>query len=137
MSTVKHNVCLIDDDKVYQFTAKMILEATGLTSSIKTFFNGKEAIDFLLIPENQQVGILPDVIFLDINMPVMNGWNFLQAFEEMKHILPKNIIVYVVSSSVDESDIQKSKSFKTVTDYVIKPINKEKYRQLLSILDQE
>ncbi|MCX6207193.1 MAG: response regulator [Bacteroidetes bacterium] len=137
MSTGKHNVCLIDDDKVYQFTAKMILEATGLTSSIKTFFNGKEAIDFLCIPENQQEGSIPDVIFLDINMPIMNGWNFLEAFDQMKHELPKNIVIYVVSSSVDESDIQKSRSYPAVTDYVIKPINREKYRQLLSVLPQD
>ena len=132
MSTLKQNVCLIDDDKVYQFTAKMILEATGLTSSIKTFFNGKEGIDFLVSPENQNADILPDVIFLDINMPIMNGWTFLETYEEIKHSLPKNIVIYVVSSSVDESDIQRSKSFASVTDYVIKPINREKYRQLLS-----
>jgi len=137
MSTGKHNVCLIDDDKVYQFTAKMILEATGLTSSIKTFFNGKEAIDFLSNPENQQADHLPDVIFLDINMPVMNGWNFLEAYEAIKQELPKNIVIYVVSSSVDESDIQKSRSYLAVTDYVIKPINREKYRQLLSVLPQD
>ena len=52
MSTVKYNVCLIDDDKVYQFTSKMILEATQLTSKIITFFNGQEAIDFFLALEN-------------------------------------------------------------------------------------
>ena len=67
MSDVRHNVCLIDDDKIYQFTAKMILEATGLTHSIKTFFNGQEAIDYLISPENQVPENLPDVIFLDIN----------------------------------------------------------------------
>jgi CheY-like chemotaxis protein len=134
MSTVKYNVCLIDDDKVYQFTSKMILEATLLTSKISTFFNGQEAIDFFLAPENQQVDLLPDVIFLDINMPIMNGWNFLDSFEKIFHILPKKILIYVVSSSVDESDMERSKSFKSVTDYVIKPINKEKYRLLLSVL---
>ena len=80
MSTVKYNVCLIDDDKVYQFTSKMILEATQLTSKIITFFNGQEAIDFFLALENQHIDILPDVIFLDINMPILNGWNFLELF---------------------------------------------------------
>jgi CheY-like chemotaxis protein len=133
MSTVKYNVCLIDDDKVYQFTSKMILEATQLTSRIITFFNGQEAIDFFLDPENQQIDILPDVIFLDINMPIMNGWNFLEAFDKIFHSLPKRILIYVVSSSVDESDMEKSKSFVSVADYVIKPINKEKYRLLLSV----
>ena len=73
MSIEKYNVCLIDDDKVYQFTSKMILEATQLTSRITTFFNGQEAIEFFLDPANQQIDILPDVIFLDINMPIMNG----------------------------------------------------------------
>jgi CheY-like chemotaxis protein len=133
MSTVKYNVCLIDDDKVYQFTSKMILEATLLTSRITTFFNGQEAIDFFLDPENQQIDILPDVIFLDINMPIMNGWNFLEAFDKIFYTLPKKILIYVVSSSVDESDMEKSKSYVSVADYVIKPINKEKYRLLLSV----
>ena len=133
MSIEKYNVCLIDDDKVYQFTSKMILEATQLTSRITTFFNGQEAIEFFLDPANQQIGILPDVIFLDINMPIMNGWNFLEEFDKIFYTLPKKILIYVVSSSVDDSDIEKSKSFVSVADYVIKPINKEKYRLLLSV----
>lgn len=133
MSIEKYNVCLIDDDKVYQFTSKMILEATLLTSRITTFFNGQEAIEFFLDPANQQIDILPDVIFLDINMPIMNGWNFLEAFDKIFYTLPKKILIYVVSSSVDDSDIEKSKSFVSVADYVIKPINKEKYRILLSV----
>lgn len=132
MSIEKYNVCLIDDDKVYQFTSKMILEATLLTSRITTFFNGQEAIEFFLDPANQQIDILPDVIFLDINMPIMNGWNFLEEFDKIFYTLPKKILIYVVSSSVDDSDMEKSKSFVSVADYVIKPINKEKYRLLLS-----
>ena len=132
MSIEKYNVCLIDDDKVYQFTSKMILEATQLTSRITTFFNGQEAIEFFLDPANQQIDILPDVIFLDINMPIMNGWNFLEEFDKIFYTLPKKILIYVVSSSVDDSDMEKSKSFVSVADYVIKPINKEKYRLLLS-----
>jgi len=133
MSIEKYNVCLIDDDKVYQFTSKMILEATQLTSRITTFFNGQEAIEFFLDPANQQIDILPDVIFLDINMPIMNGWNFLEEFDKIFYTLPKKILIYVVSSSVDDSDMEKSKSFLSVADYVIKPINKEKYRLLLSV----
>jgi CheY-like chemotaxis protein len=133
MSDVKYNVCLVDDDKVYQFTSKMILEATQLTNKITTFFNGKEAIDFFLDVQNHQLELLPDVIFLDINMPIMNGWNFLEEFDKIYYSLPKKVLIYVVSSSVDESDMEKSKSFMSVTDYVIKPINKEKYRLLLSI----
>lgn len=134
MSDVQHNVWLVDDDKIYQFTAKMILEATGLANNIHTFFNGKEAITYLKDQNNQIAESLPDVIFLDINMPVMNGWEFLEEYKSIVKKLPKIITIFVVSSSVDESDIRKSKAYQTVTDYVIKPINREKYRQLLSVL---
>jgi len=63
----------------------------------------------------------------------LNGWNFLELFDKIYYSLPKKILIYVVSSSVDDSDMERSKSFACVTDYVIKPINKEKYRLLLSV----
>ncbi len=126
------NVCLIDDDKIYQFTATMILEATGLTNSIAAFLNGKDAINFLKDPNTTLNSQLPDIIFLDINMPVMNGWEFLEEFQQFSASLSQPIKIYLVSSSVDESDINKSKNYPSVTDYVIKPLNRDKYRQLLT-----
>jgi CheY-like chemotaxis protein len=126
------NVCLIDDDKIYQFTATMILEATGLTNSIAAFLNGKDAINFLKDPNTTLNSQLPDIIFLDINMPVMNGWEFLEEFQSFSASLSHPIKIYLVSSSVDESDINKSKKYPAITDYVIKPLNRDKYRQLLT-----
>ncbi|MEI6584483.1 MAG: response regulator [Sediminibacterium sp.] len=132
MTPTLKNVCLIDDDKIYQFTATMILEATGLTNSIAAFLNGKDAIGFLKDPNTAQNSQLPDIIFLDINMPVMNGWEFLEEFQQFSASLSQPIKIYLVSSSVDESDINKSKKYPSVTDYVIKPLNRDKYRQLLT-----
>ncbi len=132
MTPALKNVCLIDDDKIYQFTATMILEATGLTNSIAAFLNGKDAINFLKDPNTTLNGQLPDIIFLDINMPVMNGWEFLEEFQQFSASLSQPIKIYLVSSSVDESDINKSKNYPSVTDYVIKPLNRDKYRQLLT-----
>ena len=122
-------ICLIDDDRIYQFTAKRIIELVNPSQKVLVFSNGKEAIDFFThqAVSNEQ---LPDVIFLDINMPVMNGWEFLEAYNLMKTSLPKHISIYMVSSSVDEKDKIRSKSF-DVKDFIEKPIDKEMMVEIL------
>ncbi len=134
MGAPKHNVCLIDDDKIYQFTARKILESTGLAKNILSFFNGKEAIDFFLENHHKELDQLPNIIFLDINMPIMNGWQFLEEYYRLNSKLQKAITIYVVSSSVDDTDIQKSKQYTIVKDYLVKPINRIRYQQLLDQL---
>lgn len=126
------NVWLIDDDKIFQFTAAMILESTGLTKTVQTFLNGKEAMNFLTDSKTNQKAQLPDIIFLDINMPVMNGWEFIEEFQQFSGTQSQPIKIYLVSSSVDESDIIESKKYPSITDYVIKPLNRNKCCQLLS-----
>jgi len=135
MSTAaKHIVCLIDDDNIYQYTARVILESTGLAKKIHSFYNGSEAITYFRDEKNLRPEILPDVIFVDINMPVMNGWEFLEEYQKLYATLPKPIVVYVVSSSVDSSDMQKSRSYKAVSDYLVKPVNRSKYQELMESL---
>lgn len=123
-------VCLIDDDRIYQFTAQRILQLVNPFQKVLVFSNGKEAIDFFTqqpIRSEQ----LPDIIFLDINMPVMNGWEFLEAYNRVKTEFDKNISIYMVSSSVDEKDKIKSKNF-DVRDFIEKPLDKE---TMIEILD--
>lgn len=134
MPLAKHNVCLIDDDNIYQFTARKILESTGLTGEIQSFYNGKEAINYFKDKQNLRSEILPDIIFLDINMPVMNGWEFLEEYQTVHSSFPKNIILYVVSSSIDDYDIRKSREYDLVSDYIIKPINRDTYKDLIGNL---
>lgn len=128
---LQHIICLIDDDKIYQFTAKKILESTGLSQDILPFYNGEEAMDFIAA-NIRSANLLPDIIFLDINMPVMDGWQFLESFKKIYTQLPKPITIYMVSSSVDDYDIRKSKEYAEVIDYVIKPINRERFEQLIN-----
>jgi CheY-like chemotaxis protein len=134
MEFAKHKVCLIDDDNIYQFTARKILESTGMAGEIQSFYNGKEAINYFRDEHNIRPETLPDVIFLDINMPVMNGWEFLEEYKSVHKTLPKPIVVYVVSSSIDDNDMRKSRQYQLVSDYIVKPVNRDTYKELMSNL---
>ena len=122
-------ICLIDDDRIYQFTAKRIIELVNPTQKVLVFSNGKEAIDFFTngVFDRDQ---LPDIIFLDINMPVMNGWEFLEAYDAVKAVMEKQIKIYMVSSSVDEKDKIRSRTF-DVKDFIEKPLDKETMCEIL------
>ncbi|GGH04088.1 response regulator transcription factor [Mucilaginibacter phyllosphaerae] len=112
---------IVDDDEIFTYGFKKLIINKALFDEILTFANGKEAIDFLKAPEN--VHHLPDVLFVDINMPVMDGWEFNKAFEEIKSQLGKNIILYNISSSIDLDDIKRAKGNPLIADYILKPID--------------
>jgi CheY-like chemotaxis protein len=113
--------CVIDDDKIFIFGLKKLLQFSGLNIALTAFTSGKEALEFLTNPENALS--LPDIIFLDLNMPWMSGWEFLDAFEEIQSQLGKKITIYNVSSSVDLNDIERAKRNPLIKDYLLKPIN--------------
>jgi CheY-like chemotaxis protein len=123
MNTENKNVTagIVDDDEIFTYGFKKLTAIKGLFDEILSFSNGKEAIDFLKDPQNAQR--LPDVLFVDINMPVMNGWEFNDAFEELKSQLGKNITIYNISSSVDVEDIKRAKNSPLIADYLLKPID--------------
>ncbi len=124
-------VALIDDDEIFQFTALKSLQATHAASAILQFLNGDAALKYLVEKANEKE-LLPDIIFLDINMPLTDGWMFIEEFRKIKGQLPKRITIYMASSSIDQRDIQKAKAIDEVEDYVFKPISIEKFTTLLN-----
>ena len=125
-----NTICIVDDDEVYQITSRKMIERVYTAKNILVFSNGAEAFHFLSeMASNEDV--LPDVIFLDVNMPYMDAWQFLDAFGELKPKLIKQITIYVISSSVSHSDIERARSIKAVKDYYIKPITMEQYAHML------
>lgn len=131
MNKSKVKVLLVDDDTIYQYIACKTLEATGLTNKIVTCTNGQEAYKFLETNMNDQ-DELPDVILLDVNMPVMNGWEFLHAFKNLHSPFLKDIRIFLVTSSVNDADINYSQQFSNVQDYIVKPLVKEKLSRVLN-----
>jgi len=123
--------CIIDDDKIYVNLVKKIIEIKHLSENLLIFKNGLEALEyFKVILTNMTEEKLPDIIFLDLNMPVMDGWEFLGEFIKIKNNFDKKITLYVVSSSIDPRDLGRAKSFNLVTDYLIKPIELKRFEQI-------
>lgn len=118
----KKNIWVIDDDAIYQILISKIIKKSEKFSSFSSFKNGKEAIDKLTESLNKNDS-LPDIILLDINMPVMNGWEFMYAFSLIKSLIEKPINIYIVSSSIATEDKNKSKTYPTILGYLSKPVS--------------
>ena len=77
---------------------------------------------------------LPDIILLDLSMPVMDGWQFLEAYINIKPRIGKQIIVYIVSSTIAPDDLLRAKSISEVNDFIIKPITKDQMVEMLTAI---
>jgi CheY-like chemotaxis protein len=122
--------CVIDDDEMYTFTVKRIIDNSQLAAKTLFFPNGKLAIDFFR-EYMHQTDSLPDLILLDINMPILNGWEFMDQFVTLKPMIPKKITVYIVSSSIDERDIRRARSYEQVSDFIVKPITTAMFKEMI------
>jgi CheY-like chemotaxis protein len=111
---------IIDDDPVFVLLFKKIMLKIGQFETVLNFENGQLGLDALIEKFNNNEPF-PDIIFLDINMPVMDGWEFLKALEKYK--FKDELNIYMVSSSIDPTEIKKSKKFKTVKRFISKPVS--------------
>ncbi|HEY1024583.1 MAG TPA: response regulator [Sphingobacteriaceae bacterium] len=115
-------VFIIDDDSIHQRIAQIMIEKHRLFDVYKSYTEAEQALDFLR--DNQtDPNALPDVILLDLNMPVVDGWDFLDAFEDINKNLQKQIRIYIVTSSVDEKDKVRSQTYSTVSGFISKPLS--------------
>lgn len=127
------SVLLVDDDEATNFINKLLINKVNLTDELVTTYNGKEAVDFLQKRGGEQATgsyHVPDLILLDINMPVMDGFGFLKEFETLDLPGKKNIVIAVLSTSLNPSDLEKVKDF-GVTDFLSKPLTKTTLQNLV------
>lgn len=129
-------VCLIDDDIVYQHVTKVMLSNadSAKIDNIIQLHDGQQAIDYF-VKHADNTELLPDLIFLDINMPHKDGWEFLEEFSTLR--LKKAGTIYMVSSSVSSADRERANDHDMVSGYVVKPVAKQDLESLLiEIIDK-
>lgn len=132
----KLNFYIIDDDSIYQFTLKKAIEQLDAANKIFAFFDGEEALNFMLEKQNSTED-LPDVILLDINMPVMDGFQFVEEYRKVKQKFDKKITIYMISSSVDRADVDKAKGVDEISKYFSKPIEYKLKHIFEDLLNEE
>ena len=122
--------CIIDDDPIFIYGTKRIMKEVDFAENIIVYNNGQEAVDGLKEIINEG-GLLPEVIFLDLNMPIMNGWEFLDEYENCRYEISKKTIIYIISSSVDPRDLERVKHYNQVKSYILKPITPDDLCKIL------
>lgn len=121
-------VFIVDDDIVFHFIIKKLFVRSNLNVQTNYFFNGLEAIEAI-----KNDNIIPDLILLDINMPIYDGWQFLEEFRKIKNDLSKNTDVFLISSSDDISDINKAAFYKEeVKRYCNKPLSIKELQEIFN-----
>ena len=122
---------IIDDDKLTVKLISILVSKNKFCEEIQSFDNAQHAIDKLKQNASNN-GVLPDAILLDLNMPVMDGWQFLDEFVLLP--IKKEISVFIMTSSIDPVDIEMAKKYKIVKDYVEKPITSKKLDLLSNLI---
>jgi len=128
-------ILLIDDDEPTNFISQMIIEEADCAAEIQIAYSGGQAIEYLTSQGTSTSGQTsyprPDLIFLDINMPAMNGWEFLQKYNSLEKEHKGNIVIIMLTTSLNPDDRLRSKDFPDVSGFENKPLTRKKLEALL------
>lgn len=120
-------VLLVDDDEIVILIHTQMVKMSGMDSNPQSFINGKLAFDYIYnSPQEEKF-----LVLLDLNMPVWNGWDFLNALKTLK--TKNNVFVVIVTSSVDKVDYDRAKAYEQVLDYIEKSLSLDKCKNIMSL----
>ncbi|OAQ39089.1 histidine kinase [Pedobacter psychrophilus] len=122
------HILIIDDDEINNFIAGKLIKKVQENTVVNTCLNGLDGINY--VKSKIDSDDFPDIIFLDINMPVMNGWEFLDLYSDLTSKIKKEVTINMLSSSVYNEDIEKAKIYPSVNKFISKPLTIEKIQNL-------
>jgi CheY-like chemotaxis protein len=131
--TTKYNiVMLIDDEEIDNFISKKMITAYSFAEKVLAFRSVEKALAYLRsIPySDNKEKLIPDYIFLDLNMPILNGFQFLDEFEKLPSELKSRIKIIILTASISPPDIEKSKKYNNVTGFLHKPLTEKHLQEL-------
>ena len=125
-----YKIAVIDDDEVFQLIIKKQIEMRNFACEILRFPNGQASIDFLRdnLSSSEK---LPQLIMLDVNMPIKDGWEFLEEYSHLPLEVKKSIVLYMVTSSVIQTDIDRAAKNQDIHGYISKPITNQNLDEIL------
>ena len=127
--TKKLNFIVIDDSKLDCFIAEKIIRNTGKCESIRSFLQAKDALEFIATAPSDDSS--HTIILVDIQMPIMNGFEFVEAFEKLPKEIKDSYTIYVISSSINENDLSKVHNYPSVKQFLNKPLTSNNLSVLL------
>jgi CheY-like chemotaxis protein len=123
------HLLLVDDDPTTNFFNRHLLEKMNVCEVIHEAGNGQEALD--KIEELRLIGQAPDMILLDINMPIMNGFEFLEQYAKLDHKIRESVVICMLTTSLAQTDLDRSNQYAELNDYIDKPLSEVKIRDLI------
>ena len=123
-------ILLVEDDDTTNFYNQFLIENLGLANQIVVTSNGQEALEYLQRAGNGEA-TTPDLILLDINMPVMNGFEFIEAYEQLPNEWKSKILVVMLTTSLHPNDVARAQGHPSIREYFFKPLLKEKLGELV------
>lgn len=117
-------VAVVDDDFVFRTCFEILLKSEDFAADILSFEQARAALDYLRTTDPSSEAY-PDLLFLDINMPEINGWQFLDEFARLPAANRTELPIFVLSSSIDPRDLQRSREYESVLGYIAKPLTRE------------
>lgn len=124
------HVWVVDDNSIFRTLAQIQIKKVKPDVQVSHFEHGELALKQLEIDQNSKA---PNIILLDINMPVMNGWEFMSGYDELDDAVKKNVDIYIVTSSIDQNDRQRAEESPYIRNFLVKPLQLDK---LQSIFDK-
>ncbi len=126
-----NQILLIDDDKATNYLHKRVINRAGCALEVVEKLDGTEALEYLTTPIDGEFP-RPELIFLDLNMPLMNGWEFLEAYKQLPEEQRGGQVIVMLTTSLNPDDRERADGIQQVSDYLSKPLTTELLKDLLA-----